>query len=119
MALDTDARAESPGETLVRLAILRAGLPEPELQIDVTTPSGTFRLDLGWSRFMLAIEFDGFVKYANPNAGTAAEALFAEKRRQDALEEAGWKVLRFTWPDLNSLETLATRIRTHLLKRGL
>lgn len=112
-----DGRAESPGETLVRLAVLRSGLPEPELQIGVATQSGTFWLDLGWSRWKLAIEFDGFVKYSSPYGGTAADAVFAEKRRQDALEDAGWKIIRVTWADLRDPLALAARIRRHLTTR--
>ena len=112
-----DGRAESPGETLVRFAIHHAGLPEPELQIGVATASGTFWLDLGWSRWKLAIEFDGFVKYAAPYSGTAADAVFAEKLRQDALEDVGWKIIRVTWADLRDPAALARRIRRHLTAR--
>jgi len=113
----TDPRAESPGETLVRFAIMRGGLPEPELQINVATASGDFWLDLGWSRWNFAIEFDGFVKYSSPDGGTAADAVFAEKHRQDALEKAGWKILRVTWTDLRDPVALANRIRRHLAAR--
>ena len=113
----TDARAESPGETLVRFVVVQAGLPHPELQIEVNSAIGTFRIDLGWSQRKLGIEFDGFVKYSSPDGGTAAEAIFAEKRRQDALEEAGWKILRITWSDLAHPESLAERIRRHLTSR--
>lgn len=113
----TDARAESPGETLLRFVVAQAGLPQPELQIEVDSAIGTFRIDLGWSQRKLGIEFDGFVKYSSPDGGTAAETVFAEKRRQDALEETGWKILRVTWSDLNHPEALTERIRRHLLSR--
>ncbi|MGV8967429.1 MAG: hypothetical protein ACOH2F_14265 [Cellulomonas sp.] len=113
----TDPRAESPGETLVRFVVVQAGLPRPDLQIQVECPTGTFRIDLGWPERKLGIEFDGFVKYSARDGGTAAEAIFAEKRRQDALEEAGWKILRLTWSDLATPEVLADRIRRHLTSR--
>ncbi|WP_407345604.1 hypothetical protein [Pengzhenrongella phosphoraccumulans] len=113
----TDARAESPGETLVRFVVVQAGLPRPELQIEVPTATGTYRIDLGWTERKLGIEFDGFVKYSSRDGGTAAETVFAEKRRQDALEEAGWKILRITWSDLTDPEHLTARIRRHLTSR--
>lgn len=114
-----DGRAESPGETLTRWRLHRAGLPAPGLQIPVVTSAGRFRADLGWPEVRLLLEFDGFVKYAGGGARAAAEAVFAEKRRQDALEEAGWRVLRVTWTDLRSPATLARRVRTALDRAAL
>lgn len=109
-----DARADSPGETLVRLALHEHGLPSPEPQVEVATRRGRFRVDLGWRDARVAVEFDGFVKYSGELGSTAAEAVFAEKQRQDALEEAGWRILRTTWDDLRSPVTLATRAATAL-----
>jgi len=105
-----DGRAESPGETLVRLAVHDHGLPAPDLQIPVRTRRGRFRLDLGWTARHLAVEFDGFVKYSGASGSTAPEVVFAEKQRQDALEDEGWRILRVTWDDLRAPVTLATRI---------
>jgi very-short-patch-repair endonuclease len=109
-----DGRAESPGETLTRWHLHRHGVERPELQVPVVTPLGAFRADLGWPEARLLLEFDGYVKYSGGGARAAADTVFAEKRRQDALEEAGWRVLRATWPDLRAPATLARRVRTAL-----
>ena len=113
-----DGRAESPGETLVRWAVVSGGLPPPEPQVEVRTRRGVFRLDLGWRAPQVGLEFDGFVKYSGAFGSTAAEAVFAEKQRQDALEEEGWRILRVTWGDLRDTERLVTRVRRALTGRG-
>jgi len=108
-----DRGAESPGESLTRWALLDAGLPTPELQLVVPTQVGVFRLDLAWAEARVAVEFDGFVKYSG-GLGPAPDVLFAEKRRQDALEAAGWLIIRVTWADLAHLDATIARIRRAL-----
>ncbi|MFI2754960.1 hypothetical protein ACGIF2_16135 [Cellulomonas sp. P22] len=111
-----DARAESPGETLTRHALLTDGFAAPVLQHEVMTHLGVFRLDLAWPELRAGVEFDGFVKYTrHAPSGGAAEVLFAEKRRHDALVEAGWTLLRITWQDLSDPTTITPRLR-HLLR---
>lgn len=105
-----DGRAESSGESLVRLAVHDHGLPAPDLQVPVRTRRGRFLLDLGWVVPRVGVEFDGFVKYTGAFGSTAPEAVFAEKQRQDALEDEGWRILRATWDDLRTPVTLATRV---------
>lgn len=53
--------AESPRETAVRLIVVRAGLPEPELNIDLCDEDGRFlaRLDLAYPEYRVAVEYDG------------------------------------------------------------
>lgn len=112
-----DGRAQSPGETLVRWALHSGGLPAPELQVEVVTRRGRFFLDLAWPAARVAVEFDGFVKYSGAFGSTAADAVFAEKQRQDALEEEGWRVLRVTWDDLRDPQALVARA-ARALARG-
>jgi hypothetical protein len=109
-----DGRSQSPGETLVRLHLHRSDIPTPDLQVRVGTRRGTFFLDLGWPSRRVALEFDGFVKYSGELGGTAPEVVFAEKQRQDAIEDEGWRVLRATWSDLREPALLATRVRRAL-----
>ncbi len=111
-----DGRAESPGESLARWDILEAGLPAAEPQVTVWTPRGSFRLDLAWRDAKVALEFDGFVKYSG-GFGPAADVFLAERRRQEALEELGWLVVRVTWQDLNRPEVWTSRIRAALRRR--
>ncbi len=112
-----DGLAESPGETLTRHAIVSGGLPAPDLQVAVDTRLGRFWVDLGWPELCVAVEFDGMVKYG-ASGRDAARAVFAEKRRQDALDEAGWLVVRVTWDDLRGGAAIAGRVRPVLALRA-
>lgn len=103
-----DDGAESPGETASRLAVLRAGLPRPDTQIRVDTRLGTFWADLGWGDWSVLLEYDGRTKYLS------VDDLVREKRRQDALVDAGYRVLRVTKEDLRRPDDLAARVRRSL-----
>lgn len=99
-----DAGAESPQESALRFALLRAGLPSPRTQVRVDTRLGTFWADLGWEEWHVVLEYDGRPKY------TDAEALVREKRRHDAIVEAGWTVLRITREDMRVPDLLVARV---------
>ncbi len=99
-----DAGAESPQESALRFLLLRAGMPQPETQVRIDTPVGTFWADLGWERWRVVLEYDGRPKYADP------DALIREKRRHDALVEAGWRVIRVTKEDLARPAQLVARV---------
>lgn len=85
-----DARAESPLESLARLAILQAGLPMPVAQFEI----GQFRVDFCWPDRWLVLEVDGRGKYSSP------DDLFAEKRREDWIRAKGYQVVRADWDDV-------------------
>jgi len=111
-----DGAAESPGESLARFAAIDAGLPTPALQHEIRTRLGSFWVDLAWVEARVAVEFDGFVKYDELALSGAAQVVFEEKRRQEAIEEAGWLVVRITWADLDDLDALALRLRAALTR---
>lgn len=100
-----DDGAESPGESLARLDVLRAGLPTPMTQVPVETRLGTFWADLGWPDWGLLAEYDGRAKY-----DVGRQALLAEKRREDAVREVGWAVLRITAEDRGQPRRLRARV---------
>ncbi len=104
-----DERSESPGETLVRYAAHRAGAPPPTPQLSVPTSAGTFRLDLAWPDVCVGVEFDGAIKYSD-EFGDPVQRLLAEKRRHDALVDAGWWIVRVSWEELHDLEALGTKL---------
>lgn len=106
-----DGGAESPWESFTRLHVLAAGLPGPRLQIEVSTSRGNYRADMGWDAWRQLIEFDGKVKYRELANGDPDAVLMAEKRRQDALVESGWKILRLTSADFRDVEGLHHRLR--------
>lgn len=99
-----DGGSESPGETVTRFVLLRAGLPRPKTQVEVATRLGPFWADLGWPEWKVLVEYDGRTKYAG------VDDLVREKRRHDALLEAGWRVLRVTKEDLRSPDELVRRV---------
>lgn len=55
--------ADSPAETELRLALLGAGLPEPDLQIELWDPAYSSRhpasADLGYRRWRIALHYEG------------------------------------------------------------
>ncbi|TDW18471.1 hypothetical protein EV650_5059 [Kribbella kalugense] len=98
--------SESVGESRLRVLMANHGLPAPELQVEIRDQAGRLigRVDfllLG----VLVIEFDGAMKY-----GDNADAVLAEKWREDRLRERGYGVLRFGWADLNRPHATAARV---------
>lgn len=95
--------ADSAPESLLRLAMLDAGIPEPELQLklrsdDPFSPSA----DLGFRQRRVAIQYDGGHHLAE------AQTL-SDRRRNKAFEAAGWTVLVFRKDDLADGFELATK----------
>lgn len=106
-----DEGAESPGETATRFVVLRAGAPRPQTQVPVVTRLGTFWGDVGWDGWRVLLEYDGRTKYRG------ADDLVREKRRHDAVVEAGARLLRVTKEDIPERAGLAARVM-RLLPRG-
>lgn len=102
-----DGRIESPGESLLGHEARAMGLGLVP-QFTVVAEGQAYRADFGIVGTRVLLEFDGKVKYAN------REALYAEKRREDALRRAGWVVVRFTWDDLLRPERVRRRIEQAL-----
>lgn len=97
-----DGRSESVGESRSRVAIFAAGLPMPVPQWGVRTSVGPCRVDFGWPEHRLVGEFDGRIKYGRLlRAGQSpGDAVWAEKRREDALRAESLGVVRWTWDDV-------------------
>jgi predicted transcriptional regulator of viral defense system len=113
----SDGRAESPLETRGRLALLFAGFPSPELQVEIHDGAGLIgRVDAWYEQAAVAVEFDGRVKYLDPRDGTTAgEVLWKEKRREDRLRDVGVRVVRVVNEDLGApWPQKAARIRSLL-----
>lgn len=84
--------AESRPETLVRLAIADAGLPEPELNGDVHTADGAFigRGDLLYRAYRVVVEYDG------EQHRTDTRQYDRDIGRLDRFAAHGWRVVRLT-----------------------
>ena len=109
-----DARSESPGESHSRVVLSEIGREPSHLQYEVRDPLGRVvaRTDFCWDDQRTIGEFDGRIKYGkdlNPGQDIE-EVLFEEKRREDAIRDLGWQVVRWTWRDLAAPGQLRNRI---------
>ncbi len=94
--------------------MIELGLPLPDLQIEVRDPSGRLlgRADFGWREQRLLGEFDGRVKYGRllRPGQDAGDAVFEEKRREDAMRDENWSVVRWVWRELDVPVAFGRRI---------
>jgi hypothetical protein len=117
-----DGRSESVGESRSRVVLHRLGLAPSTLQVRVRTPSGLVigRADFGWETERVVGEFDGRVEYGRGlrPGQDAGDAVFEEKRREDAIRDEGWGVVRWTWADLQAPPQLGARVARALARRA-
>ena len=101
----------SPGETRVRLLLVRAGLPEPECNGKVFRDGGDHlgKPDLVWRAPRVAVEYEG-AGHADP------KQMRIDVARYEAFREEGWLVIRATSDDLTAAggPVLVRRVRVAL-----
>ncbi|RKR89092.1 hypothetical protein BDK92_3429 [Micromonospora pisi] len=104
---EADGRAESPLETRVRLRCADGGVPPDELQHPVRDEDGYLLAlgDLAWLRERIIGEADGAEVHSTP------DALYRDRRRQNRIANAGWRVFRFTWADTQDPDYIPSIIR--------
>jgi hypothetical protein len=106
-----DGRRESPLESFSWARFLEAGLPLPLMQEEFWDEDGFVgRVDFWWPQFRLVGEVDGRMKYST------ADAIYAEKRREDRIRRLGVGVERWGMPELGRgwprfLPRLTARLR--------
>jgi very-short-patch-repair endonuclease len=106
-----EPKAESAMETRLRLLLVLAGLPRPELQVSIHDDRGRFlgRPDLFYRAESLAIEYDG---------ENHRHRLVDDNRRQNRLVSAGLMMLRFTAADVyETPNAVAMQVRLWLGSR--
>jgi hypothetical protein len=99
-------------ETRLRLLLVLAGLPRPEVQISLRNSEGRplGRPDLLYRVERLAIEYDG---------GNHRDRLIEDDRRQNGLVRAGFRLLRFTAPDVyKTPDATLMQVRQELVRRA-
>jgi very-short-patch-repair endonuclease len=91
----SDAGAESPQESRLRLILVAGGLPRPRTQYEVRDGMNRFvaRLDLAYPEHRLGIEYDG-------DHHRTRAAFRNDLRRLNELRTCGYTVLRFAAADL-------------------
>ena len=108
-----DARAESALESWTRSRFIALELPMPSLQRNVVGGSGwVARSDFLWKDYGVVGEADGRIKYL-------ADELWAEKQRQDDIEDAGYEVIRWIWRTAHAPDDEFARRLLRKLERGL
>jgi very-short-patch-repair endonuclease len=81
-------------ETCLLQLTRRAGLPDPERQVELRVGDRTIYIDFGWRPCRLALEADGADTHAS------AKALVDDLRRQNHIVQ-GWVLLRFSYDDVH------------------
>lgn len=107
-------RVDSVPETALRLLMVLAGLPEPQVDIRIHDADGQvrFRIDLGYEGVRLAIEYDG--RWHDADEQRERD----ESRRTGLSTEDGWTFVVVRAEDLYEqpeqlLERLASALRAH------
>jgi hypothetical protein len=106
--------SDSPQETLIRLAIVRAGLPEPELNVPIIDADGVrhHEPDLSYRKYRIGIEYDG------EHHGEEQQVV-RDIARSERYEALGWTEIRVSKRHmLNDAKPAVAKIRTALLQAG-
>ncbi|MCB5290838.1 hypothetical protein [Arthrobacter sp. SO3] len=106
--------ADSPPETHLRLAVVRGGLPEPQLNFVVWGPTGAPELwpDAAYPAFGVALQYDG-VHHGEPGQH------LRDIGRARTTDRLGWVEVRVSKEDLTGERPAAVgRVRRALLSRG-
>lgn len=106
-------RTDSSQETRLRLALMRCGLDEPQVNHMMENPrsGGRLYLDLAYPELKIAIEYDGMHH---------ARQWLADSARRTAIEDAGWIYVQVTkddLADLNAERELARRVAERMSRR--
>lgn len=102
-------RAESPKESRLRVHLVTAGLPEPEVNVPIY--DGTRRLgrvDLVYHRYKLIIEYEGEQHL------TDVAQWRKDIERVNAFADLGYRTIRATAADDRDPTTLIERVRAHI-----
>lgn len=106
--------ADSPPETRLRLALVRAGLPEPLLNCPIVDETGKLwhSPDMSYPKYRLAIEYEG-----EPH--TAPLQVRRDIRRAENVAAARWDEIRISGDHMlcGAREAVA-KIRTGLIGKG-
>lgn len=106
-------QAESPLESLARVAFDDEGLPPPELQVSIFGDHGFIgRVDFYWKQYRTIAEVDGALKYADPER--ARKQLWRDK----ALRRAGYEVVHFDWREITQHPDQVARTIREAFRRG-
>jgi hypothetical protein len=107
---------DSAMETRLRLLLVLAGLPVPEVNVILRHPDGSWwmRFDLCYPSLKLIIEYDG------RHHAEDSEQWLHDLKRREALDRMGWRVTVVTMHDYyDAPEEVLHRVRDALIERGM
>ena len=85
--------------------VRRVGLPAPETNVLMRFGGVAYQADCLWREHRLVVELDGHEAH-----GTRS-AFESDRERDRRMQVEGWRVVRITWRQLNSPESLARDLR--------
>jgi hypothetical protein len=105
--------ADSAPETRLRLALCRAGVPEPELNVPTVLRSGVVRQpDVAYPEHRIAVEYEGAVH-------SEAAQIIRDIAREEDFSNAGWILLRISKRHMeNDARAAVDKVRAALISRG-
>jgi hypothetical protein len=108
------AGTDSARETLTRLIITRAGLPEPVVNFTVHNDHGDFvgTPDLFYPEYRIALEYEGDGHRTDP------QTFNDDIERAELFQEAGCRYVRVTRDHVDRPHRLVSRVRNVLIQRG-
>lgn len=110
--LIADPRSLSPRESVLRVHLHKAGLPAPEVNVDIIINSGWVACaDLAWPRYRVIVEYDG-------QHHSSDRQRHQDARTRNELADQGWQVRVLTAWHLNHVEQAVTMIRDLLKAQG-
>jgi very-short-patch-repair endonuclease len=108
-----DRRSGSPMETRLRLLLIGAGLPRPQVQWVVQDEAArrAVWLDLAYPDHMLGIEYEG-------DEHTEPDRVLRDIRRSTRLVDQGWRLYRYTKHEIyRESERIVAEVRRGLRRR--
>lgn len=107
---------DSPMETRLRMLLVLAGLPEPQVNLKIRDVDGEVlrKYDLSYPVVRVAVEYNGKVHVLTP------EAWEGDLERRGAIDDDGWRLLPVISSGIFSTpEQTLRRVHRVLLERGL
>jgi hypothetical protein len=107
-------RSDSPPESVMRVRMIRAGLPTPEVNVEICDEHGRFLAmpDLAYQRYGLTFDYEG------DHHRTDSSQWEKDISRVPRLEDANWHHTRISKADLRDSTEFLARTRRLLLDRG-
>ena len=106
--------SDSPQESLLRLALVRAGLPEPELNVPIIDGAGArhHEPDMSYRKYRVGVEYEG-----NHHSGGAQ--IVRDIARSERYTALGWTEVRISQRHMeNDARAAVAKVRAALVQAG-